>query len=300
MHLCYIDESGTPEIPGNTSHFVLAGVSMPIWYWRGADREIAQILARYDLADEEFHTAWLMRRYIEQSKIPSFETLSRDQRRSEVIRWRTRELLRLQKLSESKPYKQARKNFRHTQAYIHLTHNERVALVRDVADLVSGWGFARLFAEIIDKTYFDPARARRSVEEQAFEQIVTRFNRYLTNIQDTPERGTFGLLVHDNNQSVAKKHTDLMRTFQKHGTLWTAPVDRIIETPLFVDSRLTRMVQIADLCAFALRRYVENQEVDLFHRVFARGDRVGPRVVGIRHYADRANCSCEICQAHEA
>ena len=24
MYLCYIDESGTPELPGNSSHFVLA------------------------------------------------------------------------------------------------------------------------------------------------------------------------------------------------------------------------------------------------------------------------------------
>ena len=59
MYLCYIDESGTPEIPGNTSHFVLAGLSMPIWHWRDADREITQVLARYGLADQEFHTAAL-------------------------------------------------------------------------------------------------------------------------------------------------------------------------------------------------------------------------------------------------
>jgi hypothetical protein len=33
MYLCYIDESGTPESSGNTSHFVLAGISIPIWHW---------------------------------------------------------------------------------------------------------------------------------------------------------------------------------------------------------------------------------------------------------------------------
>ena len=30
MQLCYIDESGTPELTGNTSHFVLAGISVLI------------------------------------------------------------------------------------------------------------------------------------------------------------------------------------------------------------------------------------------------------------------------------
>lgn len=47
-----------------------------------------------------------------------------------------------------------------------------------------------------------------------------------------------------------------MRSFQARGTLWT-DVDHIVETPFFVDSELTRMVQIADLCAYALRRYVD-------------------------------------------
>ena len=38
MYLCYIDESGTSTVPGNTSHFVLAGISMPIWHWQDCDR----------------------------------------------------------------------------------------------------------------------------------------------------------------------------------------------------------------------------------------------------------------------
>ncbi len=29
MFLCYIDESGTSNIPGNTSHFILAGLAIP-------------------------------------------------------------------------------------------------------------------------------------------------------------------------------------------------------------------------------------------------------------------------------
>jgi len=85
--------------------------------------------------------------------------------------------------------------------------------------------------------------------------------------------------VHDNNETMAKKHTDLMRNFHTQGTLWTR-VDRIIETPLFVDSRLTRMIQLADLCSYALRRYVEKGESNLFRRIFGRADRVGAVAVG--------------------
>jgi hypothetical protein len=220
MYLCYIDESGTPDIPGNTSHFVLAGLSMPVWHWRDADREVSRVLARYDLADQEFHTAWILRNYLEQSHIPNFAALDRAARRPAMMRYRAAELLRLQKLQESKAYKQRKKDYQHTDAYIHLTRAERISLVRDVADIVGGWGFARLFAECIDKIHFDPTRTGRTVEEQAFEQVVTRFHRYLTNIQEIDAPRNYGLLVHDNNQSVAKEHTDLMRRFHQQGTLW--------------------------------------------------------------------------------
>lgn len=161
---------------------------------------------------------------------------------------------------------------------------------------MSSWGFARLFAECIDKIHFDPNRAGRSVDEQAFEQVVSRFEQYLVNRDEPGKQRNFGILVHDNNETVARKHTRLMRHFHQQGTLWTQ-IERIIETPLFVDSSLTRMVQIADLCCYALRRYLENQEADLFNRVFVRADRIQNRVVGVRHFTS-LNCTCDICRGH--
>lgn len=297
MHLCYIDESGTPDVPGNTSHFVLAGVSIPIWHWRDADREISGILTKYGLAGEELHTAWLLRTYLEQSRIPGFEKLGWQDRRREVTRYRNGHLLRLQQQQKSKAYRQARKNYRQTEAYIHLTRDERRQLVQEIADAVSGWGFARLFAECIDKIYFDPSKTMRTVGEQAFEQVVSRFEQYLKKIDSGSQDNYYGLLVHDNNETVARKHTEMMRTFHRTGTLWT-DVEQIIETPLFVDSKLTSMVQIADLCSYALRRFVENGETRLFQSVFERADRFKDTVVGVRHYTDMT-CSCEICQGHK-
>jgi hypothetical protein len=106
----------------------------------------------------------------------------------------------------------------------------------------------------------------------------------------------FGLLIHDNNQTVADKHTKLMKSFLRNGTFWTR-IESIIETPLFVDSQLTSMVQVADLCAYALRRYLENHEAELFRQIFTRADRRGNIAVGVRHFTSAA-CSCEICYAH--
>jgi hypothetical protein len=74
-------------------------------------------------------------------------------------------------------------------------------------------------------------------------------------------------------------------------------VKYIIETPLFVDSQLTGMVQIADLCAYALRRYFENIESQLFDMVFQRADQKDGKVVSVRHFT-KQNCSCKVCTAH--
>ena len=294
MYLCYIDESGTSDLPGTSSHFVLAGFAIPIDQWKNCDRDISLALSKYGLETSELHTAWMIRSYLEQSKIPNFAALDWASRKSAVIRYRVGEILRLRKLSSPGPQRQAKKNYAKTEAYIHLTRAERLSALQDVSDTIGRWGNARLFAESIDKTHHDPNIAKRTVGEQAFEQVVSRFQHYLNHVSGVEKK--LGLLIHDNNQSVARKHTDAMRQFHQGGTLWTK-VDNIIETPLFVDSSLTRMVQIADLCSYAIRRYCENGETDLFRRIFPRADRAGPKVVGVRHYAGRT-CKCEICSVH--
>lgn len=296
MYLCYIDESGTSSIPGNTSHFVLAGISVPIWHWNDCDREIRRLKSQYNLAKAEIHTAWLLRKYLEQHRVPDFDKLDYGQRRSEVNRLRTSELLRLQSLQNRKQYRQTKKNYKHTADYVHLTLTERRQFISDVADCVSDWGFARLFAECIDKIHFDPTRSSWSVDEQAFEQVVSRFEQYLHAVASEPDRKGFGLLIHDNNETVARKHTAIMKRFHRFGTFWTQ-IERIIETPLFVDSQLTGMVQIADICSYALRRYLENGENELFDKVFKRADRRGKATVGIRHFTTDG-CSCSICSGH--
>lgn len=296
MYLCYVDESGTSDIPGNTSHFILAGISVPVWHWKDCDRAIREIKVKYALQGTEIHVAWMLRKYLEQTKVKDFDSLNHVQRRFEVEKIRKAELLRLQRANNPKHYKQTRKNFNKTESYIHLSYDERQRFIIEIAECVSKWGFARLFAECIDKIHFDPARASRTVDEQALEQVVSRFEQYLEITRKAIDNKNFGLLIHDNNQTVAKKHTELMKSFHRQGTLWTK-VNNIIETPLFVDSQLTSMVQVADLCGYALRRYLENGEEELFDLIFERADRKDNIVVGVRHFTD-PSCRCKICSAH--
>ena len=139
MQLCYIDESGTPELPGTTDHYVLAGLSIPDQYWDQHDKKIEQIKKKYGLDNAEIHTAWMLRPYSEQASVTDFELLSRDNRRSEVRKKRKEKIYQLQKRGGSQ-LKQTKRNYRKTNDYVHLTMDERRQVLIELAELIGSWG----------------------------------------------------------------------------------------------------------------------------------------------------------------
>lgn len=298
MRFCYLDESGTPELTGGTSHFVLLGLSIQGETWKAKDAEISRIKRRYGLEYEEIHTGWLTRRYLEQERIPGFETLSVYDRRLAVQQARDAFLVKKAALHGPGAVVNDRKNFTKTRSYIHLTFVERRQLLRDISEAVAAWDDCRLFAECTDKRTFGAMVPRTPPFEEAFGQVVSRFHRFLE--EQRPQE--HGLLVQDENDTMAGRLTHLMRVFHDRGTRWTT-LPLIVETPLFVDSKLTSMVQVADVCAYATRRFCELGETALFDVVFPRFHRAGARLVGVRHYTNRhetagRQCSCRICVAH--
>jgi hypothetical protein len=59
--------------------------------------------------------------------------------------------------------------------------------------------------------------------------------------------------------------------------------------------------QLADICGYALRRYVEkanragSHEEKQFSRIFHKFDRAGVKLHGLRHYCAAGSCDCMIC-----
>jgi Protein of unknown function (DUF3800) len=292
MRIAYLDESGTPEPGGNTSHFVLLALVIEDKSWKKKDADILAVKKKYGLAGAELHAAWMNRRYAEQESIPDFEKLSTENRRLAMKKARDAALIKRAAVHGITKMKLLKKNFMKTDAYVHVTLPERKAFLKEVSETVNGWTDACILADCIDKTIFKGAPKTPPLDE-AFEQVVSRFHRYLED--EAP--GELGILVEDNNDEVALRLTETMRRFHDEGTKWKK-IPQLIETPLFVDSKLTSLVQVADLCAYALRRYLENGETDLFDPIFARGRRDGKRCVGIRHYRGSKPCPCRICKEH--
>lgn len=299
MRICYLDESGTPDLGGGTSHFVLLALSIQGETWKAKDTEISLIKQRFGLAKAEVHTGWMTRRYLEQEAIASFDTLGIAQRKAAVRQARDAFLIRKAALQGPMSVQEDRKNFRKTDPYIHLTLQERKEVLVQIANAISKWDDCRIFGECIDKRTFGGRAPHTPPYEEAFTQVVTRFHRYLDEALDPKE---YGLLVQDHNDTVARRLTELMRIFHERGTRWTA-LPLLVETPLFVDSTLTSMVQVADVCAYATRRFCENGETGLFDIIYPKFNKAGTRLVGVRHYTRRdqlggRQCKCRICVEH--
>jgi hypothetical protein len=236
MYLCYIDESGVPEQAG-TPHFVLVGLAIPSEKWKSMESQIDSVKQKYLAPDDEVHTAWIARTYAEQVRIPNFANLPAADRRRLAQAERDQHLLRLAATGSKKQLAEAKKNYKKTSAYIHLTHAERVQLLNELADCIGGWSDVRLFGQAIDKPFLATLPPRPLPPfEYAFTEVVQRFEYFLKNRGNATGIDLQGLLVQDNNETVAMRITRMMREFHRHGTRWTQ-INQIVETPFFLHFR---------------------------------------------------------------
>lgn len=291
MYIAYLDESGVPE-NANTSHFVLLGLAIRAEAWRGKDVSITDLKVRHRLGTAELHAGWMARRFSEQERIAGFDQMGETDRRAAVVKERRIDM-RAAAARSRKAAMDLAKNHRKTEPYIHLTRAERMDALRDMADRIGTWDDAFIFADAQYKAASYPRITPEKIFDFAFMQVVTRFNTFLVNA------GDFGMLVQDRNDTSADRLTYLMRSFHRDGTEWADEIKQIVETPLFVESALTSMVQLADICSYATRRFFENQETDLFDRIYPRFQRWNQKLVGLRHFTGKDHpCDCRVCIDH--
>ena len=177
MYICYIDESGTPELDVGI-HYALVGIAIPAYRWRDCDKQINAIKSKYKLKNEEIHSAWMRRYYREQKKIIKYEQLTYEARRN-AVELKLKESLRIEANKGAKQARAKLKEIKKIRPYIHLKHDERIACLEELCDLISGWGYCRIFGDVINKASFKGKPPKYPPAEEAFSQIVTRFERFL-------------------------------------------------------------------------------------------------------------------------
>lgn len=151
-----------------------------------------------------------------------------------------------------------------------------------------------LFAVAVHKAQ----RAPNDPVEYAFEEICNRFNLQLNRIYHRSgrrEEGKHRGLVVMDKSSYESALQSLARTFRVRGTRW-GKLHNLAEVPLFVDSQASRIIQIADLVAWAVWRRYEHQDTRYFDKIVSRFDSEGGVLHGLVHFTPRnENCHCPAC-----
>ncbi len=155
--------------------------------------------------------------------------------------------------------------------------------------LASAYETAQAFACAIHK----PSYPGRDPVEMAFEDLCSRFDLYLARHRAKGDQQR-GLIILDRSAHETSLQK-LARDFRVLGTKW-GTIRSLADTPLFVDSRASRAVQLADHVAYAVfRRYNagDSQYFDLIASRFHTEDGITHGVAHKQTVDPR--CMCPAC-----
>jgi hypothetical protein len=98
--------------------------------------------------------------------------------------------------------------------------------------------------------------------EHAFEQVANRFDLFLRRLHQKYRDTQRGLIVLDKS-STEQRIQSLAREFKYVGHHWGTTMN-YAEVPVFLDSSASRLIQLADLIAFAIFRRYEHGDGTFF------------------------------------
>lgn len=132
----------------------------------------------------------------------------------------------------------------------------------------------RVFASVVRKAAVSP----QDPVEFAFEQLASRFDYYLKRLHKSGDTQR-GLVVFDKSTYETTLQT-LATDFRKVGHSWGV-IRNLAEVPLFLDSKASRLIQLADLIAFAVFRNYERDDPRFFSIIQPGFDAEGGIVHGL-------------------
>lgn len=130
----------------------------------------------------------------------------------------------------------------------------------------------RIFACVVDKKIVSP----KDPVLFAFEQIATRFDYFLIRLHKKSDSQR-GLIIFDKSTYEATLQ-NLAIDFRTIGHTWGV-LRNLAEVPLFLDSKASRLIQLADLVAYSIFKAYEKNDTQFFEIIQNRIDNEG----GIRH-----------------
>lgn len=184
---------------------------------------------------------------------------------------------------------------RRSQPWKGLSQDAARGTIKSVLDvLANAYESARAFACVVHK----PSFPKRDPMEVAFEDLCSRFDRYLQRLRANGDTQR-GLLILDKSAH----ETTLQRMsveFRRAGTRWGS-IRNLADIPLFVDSRASRVIQLADHVAYAVFRRYQAGDSQYFDRFAHKFDAEGGVIHGLGHKEfGNPNCMCIACVSRRA
>lgn len=156
-----------------------------------------------------------------------------------------------------------------------------------------------LFSVALDR-HFHSADAPYARERFAYEVLLNKFDLMLKRVRIEAGKDNRGLVIHD-------RRTVAERDIQSWTTQWRAAAGdvgqlrNLADVPLFTDSRATRIIQAADLVAYAVyRRYGAPADLRYFSKLLPAFHQDPGQLHGLVHFTPafgRGGCRCEACDA---
>ena len=131
----------------------------------------------------------------------------------------------------------------------------------------------------------------------AFEEVSSRFDLYLQRLNGTAAAKHKGLIVLD-KASYETNLQNLAASFRRDGNRWGSYLRNICEVPFFVDSKSSRLIQLADHIAYAVFRRYNAGDINYFNCIERRFDRDGVTgtIHGLVHkQTNNRYCTCPAC-----
>jgi Protein of unknown function (DUF3800) len=171
-----------------------------------------------------------------------------------------------------------------------MSQSERRGVIKAVLKvLADSYETARAFACAIHK----PSYPTDDPMELAFEDLCSRFDRFLDRLRGTGDRQR-GLLVLDET-TYETSLQKLALDFRALGTRWGV-IHNLVEAPLFVSSHVSRCVQLADHIAYAVFRRYNAGDTNYFDIIASKFDAVEGVMHGLCHKQRvTPKCFCVAC-----
>lgn len=266
MYLLYLDESGTHA---GAPVFVLAGIAIhenDVWYLqRALHRQVAAAVRPHSLdpTDFEIHANELRAKDAELKARPARGT------------------------RKAKP----------ASPWLAVPETERRSLLNNSVRAVSTFRARdrrlpiRAFGAVVQSSYANK-------EERAYELVLNKFDEMLGRIyHQNGSRRERGLVLHD------VRHKE-ERGIQAWTSGWReragniGQINNIVDVPVFLDSKASRVIQAADLVSYALWRYYSKQEERFLKPIWHLFDEDRGHMHGLIHVTPRfarGECECRPC-----